>query len=104
MKNCDCGKPREHLYLPPDHPNWPCVIPALQPPKEAPALDPLEGVPFVAIGAGERAPWADLPLTCPTCGEGPLPLQESVGGGSLVLSFIKHCEGTWLRGELGVRA
>lgn len=65
--------------------------------------DPLEGVPFVAIGAGERAPWADDPLTCPKCGEGPLPLQDSISSNPMspvVLRFITHCGQSWLRGDV----
>lgn len=54
-------------------------------------------VPFVAIGAGEPAPWSDLPLTCPTCGEGPLPLLDTDPPG---LSYIKHCGGVWMRGPI----
>jgi hypothetical protein len=61
-------------------------------------------VNYVAIGAGERAPWADEPLTCPTCGAGPLPLQEStssgMSGAGITLRFIAHCGQTWLRGEV----
>jgi hypothetical protein len=53
-------------------------------------------VPFVAIGAGERAPWADEPLTCPKCGAGPLPLLNSDPPG---LTFITHCGESWLRGQ-----
>jgi hypothetical protein len=52
--------------------------------------------PFVAIGAGERAPWADQPLTCPTCGAGPLDLRDSDPPG---LTFISHCGRSWLRGQ-----
>ncbi|MFB9378573.1 hypothetical protein ACFFVI_16545 [Kineococcus gynurae] len=54
-------------------------------------------VPFVAIGAGERAPWADLDLNCPRCGEGPLPLHDSKNG---LLSFIYHCGQSWARGDI----
>lgn len=56
----------------------------------------MSDLPYVAIGAGERAPWADLDLNCPVCGEGPLELQESNPPG---LTFIKHCGKTWLRGQ-----
>jgi hypothetical protein len=55
--------------------------------------------PSVAIGAGERAPWANLPLHCPTCGTGPLPLQEFGSSPGITLRYISHCDGTWLRGE-----
>ncbi len=61
-------------------------------------------VPYVAVGASERAPWADLPLHCPTCGEGPLVLQESTGSGmsgtGIVLRYISHCGRSWLRGDI----
>ena len=53
--------------------------------------------PYVAIGTGERAPWANEPLTCPTCGKKDLPLLESVPPG---LSFINHCGQSWLRGDI----
>ena len=56
-------------------------------------------VPFVSVGARERAPWADLPLTCPECGAGPLELQQSTGS-QIVLSYIHHCGKSWLRGGL----
>jgi hypothetical protein len=52
---------------------------------------------FVAIGAGERAPWEKLSLDCPTCGKGPLPLEDSVPAG---LSFISHCGKSWMRGPI----
>jgi len=51
--------------------------------------------PYVAIGAGERAPWADLNLLCPTCGEGPLPLYRAER-----FMYINHCNGVWLRGPV----
>jgi len=47
---------------------------------------------YVAIGAGERAPWEDLSLFCPTCGEGPLPLYRAER-----FMYINHCNGVWLR-------
>ena len=57
-------------------------------------------IPFVAIGAGERAPWADESLTCPVCGAGPLSLQESTGTGSIKLRYITHCGKSWMRGDI----
>lgn len=56
-------------------------------------------IPFVAIGAGEPAPWADLPLSCPNCGGDDLPLRESTPPG---LHYITcpQCNGMWLRGEI----
>lgn len=60
-------------------------------------------VPYVAIAGGEYAPWADAPLTCPTCGAGPLELHSSEATGSgVVLRYITHCDGTWLRGEVNL--
>lgn len=64
---------------------------------EPPEPDPLEGVPFVMIGAGERAPWADEPLTCPECGQENLPLKDSDPPG---LQFISHCGKSWARGNV----
>lgn len=57
-----------------------------------------DDVPFVAIGEGEEAPWANLDLSCPDCGGNPLPLEDSNPPG---LSFIHcpMCDGTWLRGK-----
>lgn len=55
--------------------------------------------PFVAIGNGEDPPWIDLPLTCPECGAGPLPLRDSEPPG---LTFISHCDKSWLRGPIRV--
>ena len=51
-------------------------------------------VPFVAVANGERAPWADEPLTCPECGE-PCELKDSNPPG---LTFISCCGKQWLRG------
>lgn len=70
--------------------------------RQEAAREDLADVRFVAIGPGERAPWATLPLTCPTCGAGPLPLEESTGGdeAGIKLRFIHHCGGTWLRGDI----
>lgn len=65
-----------------------------------------EDIPYVAIGAGEPAPWAHLDLNCPSCGEGPLPLQRSrhvdAERSGIVLHFITHCGGTWLRGPMEI--
>jgi len=58
--------------------------------------DPDDDVPFVAVGEGERAPWADEPLTCPECGAGPLELKDSDPPG---LTYISHCGKSWLRGQ-----
>jgi hypothetical protein len=55
-----------------------------------------ETIPFTVIGAGERASFADLPLTCPECGAGPLELLDSEPPG---LTYIKHCGKSWLRGQ-----
>jgi hypothetical protein len=51
--------------------------------------------PHVAIGEGERAPWADLDLTCPRCG-GECELKDSDPPG---LPFISCCGQSWLRGQ-----
>lgn len=53
---------------------------------------------YVAIGAGEKAPWEDISHSCPECGCGPLPLRDSDPPG---LTFIKCPEGCgiWLRGK-----
>lgn len=53
-------------------------------------------VPVVAIGAGERAPWADMPPYCPQCGAGPLELGHSEPPG---LTFISHCGKSWACGQ-----
>lgn len=55
---------------------------------------------MITIGNGESPPWADLPLACPTCGAGPLPLHAStdVAGGPGALHYIKHCGSAWVRG------
>lgn len=50
---------------------------------------------MVGIAAGDRAPWADLPLSCPTCGGDPLPLVD----GPLPFIHCDGCHGTWLRGN-----
>lgn len=68
-----------------------------EPDEDAPKESP---VPFVAIGAGGRAPWADEPLNCPTCGTGPLPLKASEGTSPIVLRYITHCGQSWMRGEV----
>jgi len=57
--------------------------------------DEVGEAPFVAIGAGERAPWEDLSLLCPTCGEGPLRPRRTAR-----YTYITHCNGTWLRGPV----
>jgi len=56
--------------------------------------------PFVAIGHGEKAPWSDLPNTCPVCGA-ECELQDSDPPG---LQYISHCGKTWLRGEVKFRS
>jgi DNA-directed RNA polymerase subunit RPC12/RpoP len=55
-------------------------------------------IPFVAVGAGERAPWADAGLACPKCGGPELELRDSDPPG---LTYIKceRCGGSWLRGQ-----
>lgn len=59
-----------------------------------------DDVPYVAIGAGEDAPWVrdNLDLACPDCGGAELPLRDSDPPG---LTFIKceGCGGLWLRGR-----
>ena len=57
---------------------------------------------MTAIGTGESPPWAGLPLTCPVCGEGPLPLHRSTSedGKPGLLSYIKHCGRAWARGPI----
>lgn len=52
--------------------------------------------PMVVLTPGEPAPWADLSLNCPICGEGPLPLRDSDPPG---LTYISHCGQSWLRGQ-----
>ena len=56
-----------------------------------------DDAPMVTIGRGEPSPWEDLDLTCPTCGEGPLPLRTSESG---VVRFIRHCGRAWVRGPI----
>ena len=56
-------------------------------------------VPYTMIGGHGPVPWKDLPLTCPECGEGPLPLESS---DPPMLSFIHHCGKSWLRGPMNV--
>ena len=90
---CPCGKPAAHINAPADSEEWACRVP-----------EPV-AVPFVAIGAGEEAPWAGLDLNCPTCGTGPLELQEGDPvfkdtPHSLVLRYISHCGQTWMRGSV----
>lgn len=46
-----------------------------------------DDIPYVAVGAGQRAPWADEPLTCPECGASPPPLLDSDPPG---LRYITH--------------
>ena len=60
------------------------------------SLLPDSAVTFVAVGTGERAPWADRDLCCPACGAGPLELRDSNPPG---LTFISHCGESWLRGQ-----
>ena len=55
-------------------------------------------LPFVAIGKGESAPWEDLPLTCPACGD--LCQLQYTDPGPLVLGYIQHCGEVWLRGPI----
>lgn len=64
----------------------------------------MSDIPFVAIGNGEKAPWADLPLTCPECGAGPLELESTTSDtGLITLHYIQHCNEAWLRGPLDIR-
>lgn len=53
---------------------------------------------YVAVGRDELPPWGD-DRSCPTCGEPELPLRATTGG-SIVLHFISHCGGTWMRGPI----
>lgn len=53
------------------------------------------GDDFVSIGKGEKAPWADLDLTCPACGA-ECELQQSDPPG---LTYITHCGKSYLRGD-----
>jgi hypothetical protein len=66
-------------------------------------------IPFIAVGRGEDPPWGD-DRTCPACGKRNLPLQagETIsstdpGAPDIVLHYIAHCGGTWLRGPIGRR-
>jgi hypothetical protein len=54
---------------------------------------------YVAIGNGEIPPWGD-DRSCPTCGEPDLPLKATSESNSVVLRYISHCGGTWMRGPI----
>ena len=63
-------------------------------------------IPFVAVGADDTPPWGD-DRTCPRCGAQDLPLQHGVtidkthpDTPDIVLRYIAHCGGVWLRGPI----
>jgi hypothetical protein len=65
------------------------------------------GIPFVVVDDGDDPPWGH-DRTCPRCGQTDLPLQasETISATGpralgLVLHYISHCGGTWLRGPIG---
>lgn len=55
-----------------------------------------DGTPYVVVDDAENPPWGN-DRTCPVCGEKDLPLEDS---DPPMLTFIKHCGKSWVRGPL----
>jgi hypothetical protein len=60
-----------------------------------------EETPFVMVDDMNNPPWGD-DRTCPECGERNIPLSEATSdsGSGIILTFIAHCGGAWMRGPI----